>query len=843
MEPAVVARLASAAVVPLVKRLVRRDGPGAGLVDRPVRVGAWLTLGGEKQTLGERDLRRLAEEVVERSARERGPYDALSAELRRELADALDTALYGLGDLDMDDVQAVRLGAAALAARLPRPAGLSGDARALLEPLLTAVCAHVLEFFASRSTFANRTLVEQSRDLAGLAADTALLLERTPSPLAEDARFEQRYAEHIGNRHGELTILGLGGGVSREWPLEAAYVPLEAASGVEPPAPVAQALAVRERVVLRGSAGAGKTTLLQWLALAAVGRGERPGPPGLYGRVPFLLPLRRVLAAGAPPTPDRFLHAVRSSLAGAQPDGWADRVLSAGRGLLLVDGVDEIPAEARETTRRWLRELVRDFPDNRWVVTARPSAVRDEWLADVGFHELSLVPLATGDVRELISRWHAAAGADPAAGRALYEAVLANPALAQLAVHPLLCALLCALNSTRDGRMPSVRRELYDAALGLLLERRDEERGVSVAGVSLDRDTRLGLLQRFAHWMTRNHQSEMAASDAVRQIRRALGDTAGEPEAVLEHLLSRSGLLRESTPGVVHFATHGSFQHFLAARAALEEGDLPMLLVNAHRPQWEDVVRMAVALGGPTEQTRLVEGLLPADGDGRHSPTAVRRGLLAASCLPDAAGLDDDARRRVLEFTAPLVPPRDKRAVRTLIDLGTPTALALLPGPEGLPDEVALNVVLVATRLGSEAALPLLARYRAHPSLAVRRQLAWSWYRFDTDRYAEEVISGLGGDGLYFTAHHTEHLRALRALGGRPRVQVADPDYRPSELLELLDRDRLTALWLPGGYRPAEDGGRWLHRFPRLTTLVLPERPPADDPTLPDHLTVTDRPD
>ncbi|MBB1243086.1 NACHT domain-containing protein [Streptomyces durbertensis] len=843
MEPAVVARLASAAVVPLVRRLVRRAGPGAGLVDRPVRLGAWLTLGGEKRTLGERDLRKLAEEAVERSARDRGPYDTLPEELRRELADALATALSGLGDLDMDEVQAVRLGAAALAARLPRPdGGLSADAAALLEPLLTAVCAHVLEFFASRSTFANRTLVEHSRDLAGLAADTALLLERTPSPLAEDARFEQRYAEHVGNRHGELTIHGLDGGSVREWPLEAAYVPLEAASGVEPPAPVTRTLAARERVVLRGPAGAGKTTLLQWLALTAVGSGERPAPPGLLGRVPFLLPLRRVLAGGTPPTPDRFLHAVRSPLAGAQPAGWADRVLNAGRGLLLVDGVDEIPAEQRETTRRWLRELVRDFPGNRWVVTARPSAVREEWLADVRFDELTLAPLASGDVRELINRWHTAAGADPAAGRALYEAVLMNPALAQLAVHPLLCALLCALNRHSGGEVPFERRELYDAALDLLLERRDDERGVPVAGGSLDRDTRLRLLQRLAHWMMRNHQSEMATSDALRQIGRALDDTERGPEVVLEHLLSRSGLLRESAPGRVHFA-HRSFQDHLAARAALEEGDLPMLLVNAHRPQWEDVVRMAVALGEPHEQTRLVAGLLPVDESEQPSPAAVRRGLLAASCLPDAAGLDDGVRRRVQEFTAPLVPPRDGRAVRTLIDLGAPTALTLLPGPEGLSDEVALNVVLVATRLGSEAALPLLARYRDHPSLAVRRQLAWSWYRFDTDRYAEEVVSGLAGEGLYFTAHHTAHLRALRALGGRSRVQVAAPDYRPSELLELLDRDRLTALWLPGGYRPTENGGRWLHRFPLLTTLVLPEPPPANDPTIPAHLTLTARPD
>lgn len=69
-------RLASAAIGPLVRKLLAADGPGAGLVDRPVRRSALVSFRGEKLTLGEKDVRRLP----------------------------------ALGDLEMDDVQAVRLG-------------------------------------------------------------------------------------------------------------------------------------------------------------------------------------------------------------------------------------------------------------------------------------------------------------------------------------------------------------------------------------------------------------------------------------------------------------------------------------------------------------------------------------------------------------------------------------------------------------------------------------------------------------------------------------------------------------------------------------------------------------
>lgn len=52
MDPTVpTARLASSVVVPLVKKLFQQDGPGAGLVDRPVRISSLVSFRGEKRTL------------------------------------------------------------------------------------------------------------------------------------------------------------------------------------------------------------------------------------------------------------------------------------------------------------------------------------------------------------------------------------------------------------------------------------------------------------------------------------------------------------------------------------------------------------------------------------------------------------------------------------------------------------------------------------------------------------------------------------------------------------------------------------------------------------------------
>ncbi|MEE1930397.1 NACHT domain-containing protein [Streptomyces sp. TRM 70351] len=810
-------RLAVGAVAPLVRKVLVRRGTGAELVERPVRLGGWFSFRGEKRTLDERDVRRLAREAVARYARDAGPHDAPPEHVQQEVADALATALHRLGDLDMDDVQAVRLGPEALALRAGHPGGLSADADALFQPLLRTVCLHVLNFLTQNSAFVARTLVEQSARLDRLVTMTELLAERVPSRTARDARFEEAYAAHVARRHGELTIYGLDLGQAREWPLDTAYVSLEAEDGGVP-LPAERALQGRERVLLRGDAGSGKSTLVQWLAITTARQVYDERFTHLVGRVPFVLPLRRVLRDGEPPAPDRFLRAAGSALAAEQPDGWAARVLRAGRGLLLVDGIDEIPERERDAARRWLRDLLGEFPGNLWLVTSRPSAVREDWLAREGFAELTLAPMGRGDVAAFVRRWHTAAEADPALGEALLGRVRASAALARLAVNPLMCGLLCALHRERRGFLPHGRKDLYEAALSMLLERRDVERAVRDGGLRLSRETSVTLLQKLAHWMIRNGCTEMDRPDAVGQLARALPQmahvTAG-PEEVYRHLLDRSGLLREPAEGRVHFV-HRTFQDHLAAKAAVEEGDFPLLLSHAGDDQWEDVLCMAVAHARPAERARILTALLPEPG-----ATDIRRVVTAAACLEQATELDPAVRRAVERSIEPLIPPADADTARALAQFGGRLVLGLLPGPEGLSDRTAHRVVLCATNIPDDAAVPFLARYRSHPSPRVRRQLSWAWHRFDTELYAEEVIAHLPGDDLYVTAAGPEHLRALRALGGRARVHVSQP-YDPADLVELIPAGTLTHLWLAAGY--VAPGGRpWLDAFPNLRTLLLPD--------------------
>jgi predicted NACHT family NTPase len=216
--------------------------------------------------------------------------------------------------------------------------------------------------------------------------------------------------------------------------------------------------------------------------------------------------------------------------------------------------------------------------------------------------------MSRADVRAFTARWHDAARdsiQDPAElarvdgyERSLLDALRTKQDLARLATNPLMCGLICALHRDRGGYLPTGRKELYDAALAMLLVRRDQERDLAPA---LSEAPQVQLLQKLAYWLVKNGQAEMDVADAVGLIGAALpampaAGALGEATAVYHHLLQRSGLLREPTTATVDFV-HRTFQDYLAARAAVEERDFDLMTRNAHHDQWSDVIRMAVAHG------------------------------------------------------------------------------------------------------------------------------------------------------------------------------------------------------------------------------------------------------
>ncbi|MFF3032635.1 NACHT domain-containing protein [Streptomyces rubiginosohelvolus] len=611
--------------------------------------------------------------------------------------------------------------------------------------------------------------------------------ERVHGSFPRDLRYEAEYAQALGVAYRRTKIFGLDelSRHDREWDLDTAYLSLEAqaqdraAPGPPLPRRIDDLLADRPRVLLRGDAGAGKTTLLWWLAAHASARTLGDALAPLNGLVPFVVPLRTLRARGMTfPRPAELSGAAGLAVDTA-PEGWAGRVLEAGRALLLVDGLDEVPPEEREQAHDWLSQLLRRYPETRCVVTVRPLAVEPDWLRSEGFAELRLLPMRNEDIQAFVASWHRAARLseeDDAARLDELEHDLShqfdqNPTLRDLARTPLLCAVICALHRLRDGLLPETRWKLYRSALEMLLGHRDDRRRLGQPeGVGLEVEEHTQLLQRIAVWLVREGQSEFTRPQALRQLRRALAgmeqvSVQGPPEKILTHLLNRSGLLQEHGDDTYQFI-HRTFQDYLAAKELVEDDHLGELLRHAGEESWQDVVLLAAGHCGRRELAALVTRLL--DTGQQHGAGTIGRTdlhVLAALCAQHATWLDGTVRDRVRRSTAALFPPADNNHhVRSLARLG-PAALEFLPGPQQVPDEGpgAENTARLIVRIGGAPAVPhAQAWLRAHPRLSP--VFMHEWDRFPPEAYATEVLVHGDLENSILMVGDLGRLRALRHL-------------------------------------------------------------------------------
>ncbi len=480
------------------------------------------------------------------------------------------------------------------------------------------------------------------------------------------ATFEKRLREYVATQADRLWITGgrvAYGGDSGDdyWSLQDTYLSLHLARGGDSNGdarrlPAEVALSGKKRVLLVGGAGTGKTTLLQWLASAAARR-SLPRHMHLDDCVPMLVQLRTLLRQGDLPGPEQLLAAVAKPLAGL-PDaaGWLSARLDGGKVLLMVDGLDEIPAADRERTRKWLGELVDAYPDNYYILTTRPSTVSAGWLGQRGFVELETQPMGEEEIVGLIERWFDAVGTRRASTewvasvkRRVLEA-LQQPDIARLATSPLLCTLICAL--MLDGGhapLPRNRAELYRAAVKMLLHSREASRGIA-GSQRLDYDAQVHLLKRLAFWLSINGAIEVDDARAVKLVQGAhapmrwYGGPDQEPSVVLRTLLIGSGMLQQTSEQTIRFSQL-PFQHYFTAVAALEEGSIGLLVDRAHDEEWTDVLILAAAQAQPNECERLLRGLLKRRK--RERQHADRLTKIARLCLDHAEIMSPEARAEI----------------------------------------------------------------------------------------------------------------------------------------------------------------------------------------------------
>lgn len=323
---------------------------------------------------------------------------------------------------------------------------------------------------------------------------------------------------------------------------------------------------IHKNVVILGDPGAGKTTSVKRIALDVLSKSHDRSRP-------LLLVLLREYSEAESLT-KMLLHTLGLVIKTATDLGADQRKtlersfllkhLSGAGFTVLLDGLDEIRSEIRETIVEDLRFLIRYSERTQFILTCRKAEYRyslDQLTV------LSILPLSTEQIQEFTERWLGKRESET-----FREQIKEHP-YSGSEVRPLTLAHLCAIYE-RSGKIPERPRTVYRKIVRLLLEEWDEQRSVRrfsrFADFEIDRKEEF--LEAIAYQLTMlGHQggfSLQALESAYAKVYSRFSLAPTGARLVVRELEAHTGLILES--GYENFEfPHRSIQEYLTASHAL----------------------------------------------------------------------------------------------------------------------------------------------------------------------------------------------------------------------------------------------------------------------------------
>jgi energy-coupling factor transporter ATP-binding protein EcfA2 len=422
-------------------------------------------------------------------------------------------------------------------------------------------------------------------------------------------------------------------------------------------APALKRVARANRVVIIGPPGSGKSTFLEWLNLQLAGA-ELEFPQGDQQAIPLLLRVRQLdprdqwlgplLIAVATEGRDR---------AERMPEGWMERQMTAGRVVLMLDGLDETDPEIRD--RYLLPSLERfclEYPNCRFVVSSRPVGYPPRRLAKLGFTEVEVCDFTPEQMKEYATNWctairlarnepkHEAKTEGEKEGEQILASFQAHAHIADLARTPLMLSAICLVNYFEGGNLPQDRALLYRLCVEGLLHHWDQRRGITSEFSLSDK---LRVCREVAIAMQADDLAEMSEGRVTEIFEHVLGSSQ-VGDRLLQHIRYRTGILIERRPRMFAFA-HLTFQEYLTACAILEGNHRSVdagRIVQQHLDgKWKEVIALYCGIAPAPLVRSIIDDLLACKGSDQLSS------LLADAYF--AAGksviLDSELRMRIMD--------------------------------------------------------------------------------------------------------------------------------------------------------------------------------------------------
>ena len=327
------------------------------------------------------------------------------------------------------------------------------------------------------------------------------------------------------------------------------------------------AVTANSKLMLLGKPGAGKTTFLKHLAIQC-NQGKFQAE-----RIPIFIALK-TFAEEAFSTDDlsilEYIHEEFFSCESADLLV-LKKVLSEGKGLILLDGLDEVSEKDCDEVVKQIRWLTRKYYKNQFIVTCRIAASKYRFHHE-GFTDVEVADFNDKQIADFANNWFVAfsknnqAEGEAKASQFIEKLKLPeNQQIRELAVTPILLNLACLVFSVK-AEFPSKRSKLYEHGLDILLRRWDEarliKRGEVYQDLNLQHKKQLlfyvaAITFERGDYFFEQDKSKQLIADYLSTLPNAITDRATlqeDSEAVLKAIEAQHGLLVERARGIYSFS-------------------------------------------------------------------------------------------------------------------------------------------------------------------------------------------------------------------------------------------------------------------------------------------------
>ena len=460
------------------------------------------------------------------------------------------------------------------------------------------------------------------------------------------------YTQYAVNAHRHLPTAGLETAVRHPLEIERLYVPMQAyvhSKDMDTSVPdraedggassdngfstvdISEAFAASARhnikdVVLLGGPGSGKTTVLKHILLTII-EGEGGKTLGLDNdTIPFFAELKNLVDPDGESF-EEFMKRECRLEAFSIADSSFKKLLHEGRGIVLLDGLDEIlNSERRSKTCRWIDRARTEYAQTRFVIASRITRYGDHCRLD-NCLELFLTDFLQEDVEAFLVNWFETVAVvvhlgdneerwrhmGTEAAQILFKTIQDSEPLRRLAANPLLLHIMALMHREHEGSLVSRRGELYDQFLTVLLEKWDAAKGIAPI---LSADETRQVLRPLALWLHGEEDRRWApfeeVSEVIEETLVKIGKREITAKGLLHHLRDRSGIIERYGNQSYGFSD-AAFQDYLAAEEIHRTKHVDLLVNNYGRDWWQEVILLYAGMNGPTVFQEFLELVIPTD--------------------------------------------------------------------------------------------------------------------------------------------------------------------------------------------------------------------------------------